>query len=316
MADGSCPALRAGQGEARRDNGGVPPASVAVLLAAHNRVATTLRCLEDLQFLALDGLGLEIFLVDDGSSDGTGPQVAARFPKVHLFVGDGSLYWGGGMRLVFGEALARGFDFYLLLNDDTHLHPHALEAMVRAGNAALESLGRPAIVVGSVADPEGGGLSYGGWVARRGGLWPLSWPSWEKAAPDPVQWRECATMNGNCVLIPAAVAERVGNLDPTFRHVGGDLDYGLRARQAGFPVVIAPGFVGVCALNRGLPPWRDRRRSLVQRWSALRGPKGFPVAGWAAFVRRHKGPLWVIPWALPYLAFWLREVGLLLRGRP
>ncbi len=300
------------RGEDRRT---VKRPRVAVLLAVYNRVATTLRCLYEVESLRGTGQSVEIFLVDDGSSDGTGREVAMQFPAVHLSHGDGTLFWGGGMHRVFGEALAGEFDYYLLLNDDTRLDPAALEVLLATEKEAMAALQRPAIVVGSVADPSTGEFSYGGWTARRGGVWPFSWPSWQKTPPDPVRWKECATMNGNCVLIPHRIATQVGNLDPAFRHVGGDLDYGLRARQAGYPVVIAPGFIGVCELNRAQPPWLDRSRSLGQRWAALRGPKGFPPSGWGRFVRRHKGALWLLPWLLPYARFWLGELRALLPGR-
>jgi GT2 family glycosyltransferase len=59
----------------------------------------------------------------------------------------------------------------------------------------------------------------------------------------------CDTMHGKCVLIPRSVVQIVGNLDPAFVHYIGDWDYGLRTRQEGCTVWIAPGYLGTCSLN-------------------------------------------------------------------
>ena len=94
--------------------------SIAVLMTCHNRVNSTLECLAHLyEQTALDRVVLSVYLVDDGSSDGTGEQVHERFPDVNVLKGDGSLFWNGGMHRAFGEALKVGFDYYLWLNDDT-----------------------------------------------------------------------------------------------------------------------------------------------------------------------------------------------------
>ena len=77
--------------------------TIAVLLTCFNRRAKTLAALEAL--FKQDGAGttfaLNVFLVDDGSSDGTGDAVRGAFPQVHVIDGTGDLYWNGGMRRAF-----------------------------------------------------------------------------------------------------------------------------------------------------------------------------------------------------------------------
>ena len=81
-------------------------ASVAVLVTCFNRMQITLRCLRDLTKEPLSStLSLSVYLVDDASTDGTREAVCSEFPAVHLLNGNGHLFWGGGMRLAFGEAL-------------------------------------------------------------------------------------------------------------------------------------------------------------------------------------------------------------------
>ena len=77
--------------------------SIAVLMTCHNRVETTLACLRRLtpQLSPTDG----VFLVDDGSMDGTGVKVKAEFSDVNVINGDGTLYWARGMHLAWKSAI-------------------------------------------------------------------------------------------------------------------------------------------------------------------------------------------------------------------
>lgn len=266
---------------------------IAVLLTAHNRKQKTLACLESLysQVLPPD-IKLVVFLVDDGCTDGTSEAIRERFPQVRLLRGDGNLFWNGGMRLAFGEALKEGFDYYLWLNDDIQLYPNALMNLLLIS----KMIGSKAIIVGSMQDPQTGAHTYGG--VRR-----LSWWRPLKFSPVVAQGNPVLvdTMNGNCVLIPAEVAQAVGNLDPQFTHGMGDFDYGLRAKKKGFEIWVAPGYVGTCARNDPRNTWVDPTLPLRERWRKVREPKGLPPGEWLVFVRRHAGLLWPIYWLLPYI---------------
>jgi GT2 family glycosyltransferase len=114
--------------------------------------------------------------------------------------------------------------------------------------------------------------------------------------------RECETMNGNCVLVAHSVVERLGLLDAQFTHGMGDYDYGLRARLAGIPVVIAPGTVGTCSRN---PP-RYPAASARSEWAHLRGVKGLPPVEWARFCQRWAGVAWPLFAISPYVRRLLR----------
>ena len=270
---------------------------VAVLMTSFNRREFTLRSLRALDAQrGLEGLAVSVFLVDDGSTDGTSGAVAAEFPAVRVLRGDGTLYWNRGMRMAFEAALCEGFDAYVLLNDDTMLCEDAVRRLADVC-AALDIEGKTAIVVGSTRSAESGVLSYGGIRVRRQGLQV----SFEKVLPHVERLTECDTMNGNIVWIPAAVAQKVGNLDARFHHHFGDLDYGLRAQRAGFSVVAAPGYLGTCGNNAIQGTWRDTTLPLAKRWKSLLGPKGQPPREWLLFTRRHYGWRWPLYACSPYV---------------
>jgi GT2 family glycosyltransferase len=277
---------------------------LAVLLTCFNRQEKTLNCLKGLEKqVCLDSVVLSIYVVDDGSTDGTAEAIRNNFPKVHVIKGDGSLFWNGGMRLAFDVASKQGYDYYLWLNDDTLLYPNAISNLLKTAVELEEKLDSRIVVVGSTQDPTTLELTYGG--IKKGKWWqPLKF-SVVQPGDEAIS---CDTMNGNCVLLPRQVTEIVGNLDPGFDHDLGDYDYGLRARRHQCTLWIMPGYVGTCSANPHSSRVDKSINSTEQVISKLNHPKGLafkdvtlhPLMEWKIFSRRHGGLLWPIFWLLPY----------------
>ena len=270
---------------------------IAVLITCHNRKVQTIACL-DLLFSQLmpKGNTLSVYLVDDGCTDGTAAAVASTYPTVQILRGDGSLFWNGGMRVAFAEAMRFDFDYYLWLNDDTSLYTNALSTLLKASEKLAKD-GRSAILVGSTCDPARAYWTYGGIRRQRSWRGIVFLP----VQPQPDALQACDTMNGNCVLIPRTIAKQVGNLDAAFRHGLGDFDYGLRAREAGYEIYIAAGYAGTCAVNSAQGTCLDRTASLSMRWHNLVSAKVLPPKEWLLYTRRHYGVLWPLYAVSPYL---------------
>lgn len=268
---------------------------IAVLLTCFNRAETTLKCLGALYSQVLPvGIELETYLVDDRSNDGTGDAVREQFSDVNIIQGDGNLYWCGGMRLAWAEAMKEGYDYYLWLNDDTVLYPGTIKTLLQTAYDLEKVESTDGIVVGSTCDSKTGKLTYGGVV--RTSKWRLL--DFRKVVPTD-KMLKCDTMNGNCVFIPQKIANDIGNLSSEFTHAIGDMDYGLRALRKGIPIYVAPGFIGECSNN--MPSnWTSPEVSFKERVKLARSPKGLPPDQWSIFVRRHAGILW------PYYIFTLR----------
>jgi GT2 family glycosyltransferase len=266
--------------------------SLAVLMTCHNRRDKTLACLDE---LFQQPYPIQVYLVDDGSTDDTGAAVQERYPQVKVLLGSGNLFWNGGMSLAFATAMQSDYDYYLWLNDDTLLYPHAVMTLLETARQLAPEHDR-AIIVGSVQDPESGILSYGG-VQRASGWHPLRF----ELVPPTHEIQPCLTLNGNCILIPRSVVAAIGNLDPSFIHSTGDLDYGLRNQQQGGSVWLAPGFLGTCEYNPlRHQAWDEAGLSLRERWRKINQPRGLPIQEWKVFAHRHAGRLWRVYWLLPY----------------
>ena len=284
---------------------------VLAVLTCFNRKSLTLACLEALASSARRAdIELEAIVVDDASPDGTGAAVRERFAWAEVITGSGALYWNRGMHRGFALAMQRPADHYLWLNDDTHLVPEALANLLRQSAALQRTSGSPVILAGATAERDSGRISYGGRVARSR-LRPFNYRLvWSDAEPVP-----CEAIEGNCVLIPRQVAERVGNLDPVFEHAMGDTDYGLRARALGIRSFVAGGIAGHCSPNPLGGTYFDRALPLATRWQLIRSRKGLPVSSWLHFCRRHGGFFWPLHFAWPYAKVLLSGLGTALSRR-
>lgn len=276
-------------------------ANIAALLTCHNRKSKTLACLESLYGQeALVGVTIHIILVDDGCTDGTVEAVKHAYSDVEILTGNGQLFWNGGMCLALSVARSRGYDGYLLVNDDTVLLPNALHKMI--GSPDVESCSRNAakeavIYVGSTTDQWDQQISYGGFVL--GGYWsPLKL---KRIMPNRHEYTRCDTFNCNCVFISSAAMVQLQGLDENYQHAMGDLDLGMRAKRKGIPTWLVPGTVGYCDANPGLNMDELRTSSLREKWTRFTGIKGIPPREWMLFTKRHGGPLWPLYFANPYI---------------
>ena len=254
--------------------------NLAVLMTCYNRKETTLRCLASLlqamrQVASQDGeKTLHLFLVDDGSSDGTSEAVRkwyeAAQPSVHfnlrleLIPGTGGLFWCRGMALAWRTALkyeqgqlfaADAFSHFLWLNDDVLLDADALQVLL----ADAETTGNVGAIVGAFLDGRGN-MTYG--VQE----------NWQWVQPTGAPRVTDGDMSGNLVLIPRPVMDKVGIIADWYTHAYGDYDYSTRMRRAGIKYYLASKICGRCDNDK--PDYALEAKSLIERIKCLFKPNG------------------------------------------
>jgi GT2 family glycosyltransferase len=252
---------------------------IAVLVTVHNRVTTTVRGLSELASLTArmsEDFQFSVFLVDDGSTDGTSARVRELPLDMTIVRGSGSLYWNRGMALAYesARASAREFDAYMLYNDDVLLDDNFGEFLRK-----FRDLGN-GILVGAFREPASGEISYSGFV-RVGRLRPFAFRNPQLTGTlVPVD-----TFNGNVVLIPANVFETLGGLDPVYTHAYGDADLGLRAKAIGVRSYVYASPIGFCERGKPLDE-RIRAADFRGRWKLLFGYPHGPGSH-LRFARKH-----------------------------
>lgn len=238
---------------------------IAVLLTCYNRREKTLLCLRALrQYFQGGEIVYDVYLTDDGCTDGTAEAVMAEFPAVRVIQGS-NLYWAGGMRLCWRNAIAHGgYDYYLLLNDDTCVSSTIVVDFWECHNR----FGGNAVIAGTVCNSRGL-RTYGGYRILH--LFP-----YRLLRMIPSGKPESISLSGaNVMFVPQCVVDRIGVFPRIYVHGIADFDYCLRAGRAGFAVVMPSHYAGVCEKDHQAPFLRAL--SFRERWKYLWSPKGMEL---------------------------------------
>jgi len=247
--------------------------TIAVLITSFNRKNSTLKCLEKLFSQNLKDFKLEVYLVDDGSTDGTSETISKQFSDVIILKGNGNLFWNRGMYTAWEVAAKKEWDFYLWLNDDTFLFDNAMQSMLET----YSKVDNNSIIVGATCSSLNHELTtYGG---RDGKI----------VLQNRGQIIECSTFNGNCVLIPNSVYNKLGNLDYKFRHSFGDIEYGMRAVKSKIKIFITPNHIGTCESHDSVKLCFSPKVAFIKRLKYFYSPLGMNPFEFFYMNRKYKG---------------------------
>ena len=242
---------------------------IAFIMTCYNRKLKTIACLQSLFSIMSE---VDVYLTDDASSDGTSEIVQSQFPSVHIIKGDGNLFWNRGMHLAWSEAIKVGYDFYVWLNDDVILKPYFMDELLHSYSLA----GKMSVVSGVIVDVGDGHVIYGGTDENK------------RLNPIDGQIHDVTDMNGNVVLVPQCVVDKIGINDPILHHAGGDTDYGYTARKNGIRVVTTTRAVAEGYRN-DMDRLRKWNTSIIDRFKRLYSPMGTnPNIGFY-FFKKHFG---------------------------
>lgn len=247
--------------------------NIAVLLTCHNRKETTRTCLKRLFEIRAD---IDVFCVDDRSTDGTAQMITNEFPQVTLIEGDGNLFWSRGMRLAWVTAREKKeYDFYFWLNDDLELYANAFDELLECSHLEKDQ----AVITGLVEEKTSHKAIYGGSDAAK------------RLIAANGKLNEVTFLNGNFVIVPRYVFENIGFLDKHFHHDLGDVDYGLTTKEHGMHVYTSRCYIGCTDVALRSKHMRIRMSdvNIIKRFKRLYSPLGSNPFITFYFKRKHQG---------------------------
>ena len=206
---------------------------LSVITPLFNCLGRTQAMLASLRESIPQGIRYEVILVDDGSTDGTREWIAGLGEPYRVLLNDRNLGFGAATNR--GASVARG-RILALLNNDLVLRRGWLPPML----GALRLLGWRAGLVGNVQfDAASGAVDHAGIFVNEKGK-----PEHERRLPHPLSVllrprRAAFAVTGACVLVRAATWRRLGGFDEAYVNGCEDVDFCLRARQAGLVNVVA-----------------------------------------------------------------------------
>jgi GT2 family glycosyltransferase len=214
----------------------IEPPKVAVVVLNYNGKELTERCLQSV--MGSRYARKEIILVDNASTDDSAERLAGMFPSAIVLRNRQNLGVTGGRNRGFREAVRRGNEYVLSLDNDTRIDERMIEELI----AVAES--DPAIaVVGpkTYADDgsgkiqcAGGSITYTQNVCAQRGFGEIDHGQYD--AMQPVDY-----FPGFGFMARREVFEALSFLDESFEGYGHeDTDFCLRATRSGYRVLYVP----------------------------------------------------------------------------
>jgi len=183
------------------------------------------------------GSGFRVLLVDNGSSDGTPQRTRSAFPEVEVIENKRNLGFPGGNNVGIREALSRGAEFVVLLNNDTLVDKEFARELLFVARRD-EKIGMVTSKIFFFDRPEtiwfaGGDFSTWTGRSRHAGFGEVDRGQYDNIVDIE---RPC----GCSLLVTRAFLEDVGLLDEDLFLYGEEIDWAFRARQKGYLSVLAP----------------------------------------------------------------------------
>ena len=239
-----------------------PAKRIAVVTPVHNRREITLQCLRSLARIDSAGLDVSVFVVDDGSTDGTAEAIASEFPGVNVVPGDGTLWFTEGTNVGVRAAMEQKPDYVLMMNDDQVFDEDFLRSMVRTAEDNPRSIVGALLLLWDTPHQ----------VFQVAPQWKVEWGGWRHWYHQTVwtvpqhPW-DVGLIVGNCVLVPAEAILEHGLMRSERYPNFGDAEYTPRLKRHGWRLLIDPRARVFCQPNN--IPAKVTRMGIRQKLNAL-----------------------------------------------
>lgn len=205
---------------------------ILVIIATYNAMQWVERCFNSLRSSSVRP---DVFVVDNGSTDGTQAYIQEHYPEVMFLQSKENLGFGRANNLGLQYAVDHNFDYVYLLNQDAWILPDTLEELVEI----------------SRRHPEYGIISP---LQMNPDLYHID----TKYIRNTCSWssnKDILNDMYNCNLselypvvfvmaahwfIPCSVLNTVGGFSPSFQHYGEDKNYIDRVKWKNLKIGIAP----------------------------------------------------------------------------
>jgi len=207
------------------------------------------RCLRSLQKAQTKGFSLEVIVVDNHSPEPMANS-SKKYPGFSLIKNKKNQGFAGGNNVGLRQALKKGADYLMLLNNDTYLDPAMIVQLFKVGEASkkIGILG-PKIYFapkheyhydryreaerGKVIWFAGGEIEWPNVLTQHRGVNEVDHGQYDKKETTDY-------ISGCCLLIKKEVLAKIGLLDEKYFAYYEDADFSVRAKKAGFEIVFVP----------------------------------------------------------------------------
>ena len=207
---------------------------LTVIIVNFRTAHLVLECLSHLKAFPATAIKTQIVVVDNGSNDGSLERIGVAHPDVQLIDAGGNVGFARGNNLALQEVAT---EYVLLINSDALMEQGTLDAMI----AAMQVDPNVGMVGPRIVNVDDGrDQDYPDRFPTIAQMFrrALAGPQFPACGHDgPV---EIERIHGACLMARTVVLKQVGLLDERFFMYDEDVDWCVRARKAGWRLMLLP----------------------------------------------------------------------------
>jgi len=245
-----------------------------IIIPVFNRWLLTQACLSSLRVQSFKQF--KIVVVDHGSTDETGIAIKNEFPEVIVLNGTDTMWWTAATNLGVQYALNNSASYILTLNNDLVVESDYIFNMIKTANH------NPNSIIGSISV----NISNHEYIAYAGTKW-IEWQAkYSSPVPINIPYSQFKIIHdliptdllpGRGTLIRSSVFDTIGLYnDAEFPHYMADEEFSLRARRAGYSLLVnVKGVVFSHIIDTGLNNLHSGKkgiRYLKDTFTSIRSP--------------------------------------------
>ncbi|VYU30775.1 N-acetylglucosaminyl-diphospho-decaprenol L-rhamnosyltransferase [Clostridium tertium] len=208
-------------------------AKVAIILVNYNGEKYNEECINSI--LKSTYKNYEIIVIDNNSTDNSVKLLEEKFNSdIKIIMSDSNLGFSGANNLGIKYALNNGFDYVMLLNNDTIIESDMIELMIDASDSKYVI--SPKIYYydnKNIIWSAGGGMN---WIK---GL-PIQYGINELDSYENNKKKNIEFATGCCILIPIECIEKIGLMSEEYFLYYEDTDYCVRMIRSGYEIYFEP----------------------------------------------------------------------------
>ena len=217
---------------------------VAAVIVTWNKLKDVCFVIDDINKLNLSGINLDIFVVDNASTDGTQAYLEENYPHIQVLQTGENIGGSGGFSHGLNVVSKLEYDYIWLLDNDVRLAPQALLPLVQTlqkysevglVGSQIRKLEQPEIIqeIGSFIYPQKAHLK------TNFGNYHISSIEKQLSETSYIPVDVCAAAS---LLVRREIVQQIGVFENYFLHFD-DVEWCLRAKQAGWVVAANPASI-------------------------------------------------------------------------
>ncbi len=201
--------------------------SVGIVIVTYNSARTIESCLDSVSAILYPNL--EVVVVDNASTDNTKKIISKKNKKITFLENKKNVGFAAGNNLGIEIFMKKGIEFILLLNPDTEVKPHIIENL-------LEPFQKKDVgIVGcAITYHNSDTIWFAGGSFNKYFCYTKHTKMNRPVSLLNQKIKETVFITGCCMMVRRSVFEKIGFLDSSFGFYFEDVDFCLRAYEAGY----------------------------------------------------------------------------------